>query len=128
MSQLPFGFPKELQDVTVLAAKLVEGINEAKADDGKISGGEAVSLALSLGDDVVHAVKGMGEIMKEVRLLDKAKLDLVYFDFLTRMNWQPSDNTRDLWSIYYDVASAIIIGVIKRQNTLNPPKAEIVPE
>ncbi len=120
-------FPAEFQDVTVCVAKLIVGINEAKEDDGRVSFGESAMIAAAITPDVVKAIKGVGQIPKELMVLSKEDLDAVYFDFLTRLDWTPSDDARDKFSIAYDIGSALVIGAIKYRNTVKPPKAQIIP-
>lgn len=123
---LPPGFPIETQDLVVLVAKVIESVSEAKEDDGKVSMPESAMMVATLTPDIVRAVKGISLVPRELSTLGYTELDALYFDFLTRIKWAPSDVNKAYFEIAYDVASAIIVGGIRWKNTKYPPKAEIV--
>ena len=118
---------KEFAEVVKLIAVGLHGFTEAKKDDGKVSFGEAASLAAELVPALIKAVKGAGEIPRELSTLDKDELHYLYEGFLTVLEWQPTDNTRDLFAIAANTAFTIISDVVRWRNTVNPPKAEIIP-
>ena len=123
MSQLPEEYPIETQDIVVLIAKTVTSIREAKEDDGKISMPESIGIGASITPAVLRAVKGFGEIPREFRNLGENEIDMLYNDFLVRIGWNPDEHTRELYTVCYRMARALIVGASELNNILNIPKA-----
>lgn len=114
---------KEFAEVVRLVALALHGVNAAKVDDGKVSMGETAVLLAELTPAAVKAVKGAGDIPKELSTLDKDELEWLYNEFLTILEWNPTDNTRDLFAIAFNTAATIISDIVRWRNTVRPPKA-----
>lgn len=113
---------KETDDILDFIADLLGALDEAKADDGRISGWEVAGMT-SLIPSLIGAVKGADKLKGEWVAMDQAKLDALRDRFLTRRNWQPTDDARDRFAVVFEIVSALILGGIKWQNTQNPPKS-----
>lgn len=112
---------KETDDILNFVADLFDSIDEAKEDDGRISGWEIGGMT-SLIPSLISAVKGVDEIKEEWVAMDQAKLDAMRDRFLTRRNWHPTDDARDRFAVVFEIASALILGGIHWVNTSRPPK------
>lgn len=117
---------REFAEVVKLVALALHGVGEAKKDDGKVSVAETLGLLAELTPSAIKAVKGAGDIPRELSTLDKDELQYLYEGFLSTLGWEPTDNTRDLFAIAANTAFTIISDVVRWRNTVNPPKAEIL--
>jgi hypothetical protein len=117
----------ELSEVVNAVALILHGVNEAKADDGRISVPEALSLFASAVPSVARAVSGVRGIPEELTSMTQDDMDSMYFGFLKTLQWNPTDDTRDRFAVCYELASALVIGGLKWRNTVKPPVAEIIP-
>ena len=113
----------ELADVTNAVALLLHGFDDANDDDGKVSATEIAFLFTSMLPAMVKAIKGAGGLGAELRRLDTETMRELYNSFLTTLQWQPDDNTRDKFAVASDAAFALIEAAVKWRNTTNPPKA-----
>jgi hypothetical protein len=117
----------ELSEVVNAVALILHGVNEAKADDGRVSVPEALSLFAAAIPSVARAVSGVRGIPDELTSMTQADMDSMYFGFLKTLQWNPTDDTRDRFAVCYEVASSLILGGIKWRNTTKPPVAEVIP-
>ena len=124
MSQSP---ASELSEVIGAISLILNGVDEAKADDGRVSLNESLMIFASALPALVRGFSGIRGIPAELVAMDQETMDELYFGFLKDLQWNPDDDTRDKFSIAYDVASAIIIGGLKWRNTVTPPKPQIIP-
>lgn len=117
----------ELSEVVNAVALILHGVNEARADDGRISVTEALSLFASAIPAVARAVSGVRGIPDELVAMTQGDMDSMYFGFLKTLQWSPDDNTRDRFAVCYEVASSLVLGGLKWRNTVKPPRAEVIP-
>ena len=117
----------ELSEVVNAIALILHGVDEAKADDGRISVTEALGMFAAAIPAVARAVSGVRGIPDELLAMTQEDLDAMYFGFLKTLQWNPDDNTRDKFAVVYEVTSALIIGGLKWRNTVKPPTVEVIP-
>jgi len=115
----------QTDEILDFVADVFDTIDKAKSDDGTVSKWEMVAMS-ALIPAFLKAIAGLGELKDEWRAMDQPKLDAMRDRFLTRRNWQPTDDARDRFAVIYEVVTANILGAIKWQNTKNPAKAVIV--
>jgi len=115
---------KETEDILDFLAELFNAFDEAKSDDGKISTWEIGGMA-SLIPSMIKVVMGADKLKGEWVAMDQDKLDAMRDRFLTRRNWQPTDDARDRFAVVFKIASSLVLGGIIWHNTTHPPKAVI---
>lgn len=116
----------ETKELFLAAASLIKGWIKAKEDNGKVSIAEAVSLIVSNTPGVIAAARGAGEILEEAKDFTAEELDELYFSFLAEMEWEPTDNNRDIAAAAFGLFKDIYTNTLRLMNTLRPPQAEIV--
>lgn len=119
---------KETAELLQAIGLILRDVGEAKQDDGKLSRTELGFIIASSIPLLIKAIKGAQDIPAELRVLDREAMDNLYYGFLTSMDWQPSDETRDKFAIAYDLLANLIANSLKWLNTLKPPVAQVVPE
>ena len=117
----------ELSEVVNAIALILHGVDEAKADDGRISVTEALGMFAAAIPAVARAFSGVRGIPDELVAMTQEDMDDIYFGFLKTLQWNPDDNTRDKFAVVYEVTSALILGGLKWRNTIKPPVAEVIP-
>jgi len=103
-------------------ADVFDALDSAREDDGKVSLPEALGM-VRLTPTLIKAVGGLGELKAEWVAMSREKLNAMREDFLTRRNWQPTDDARDRADVIFQMASSIVLGLIQWSNTVKPPKA-----
>ena len=114
----------QTDEILDFIADVFDALDGAREDDNKVSTMEAVAM-VRLAPALMKAVGGVSELKAEWTAMSREKLSAMRDEFLTRRNWQPTDDARDRADVIFQVASSIIMGLIQWRNTTNPPKAKI---
>jgi len=112
----------QTDEILDFIADTFDALDAAREDDGKISMAETLGM-VKLAPALIKAVAGIGELKAEWVAMSREKLNAMRDEFLTRRNWQPTDDARDRADVIFQVASAIILGLVQWSNTVKPPKA-----
>ena len=112
----------QTDEILDFIADVFDALDGAREDDGKVSAMEAVAM-IRLAPALMKAVGGVSELKAEWVAMSREKLNAMRDEFLTRRNWQPTDDARDRADVIFQVASSIIMGLIQWKNTVRPPKA-----
>ena len=114
----------QTKELLIAIAGFSRSYMEANAD-GKVSLVEWSRIVMSNAADIVVGAMGAGEILAEAFDFTAPELDDLYFSFLTRLDWQPTDDTRDRFFVFFKIVRDTLINLVLLHNTLNPPKAVI---
>lgn len=112
----------QTDEILDFIADVFDALDGAREDDGKVSSMEAIAM-VRLAPALMKAVGGVSELKAEWTAMSREKLNAMRDEFLTRRNWQPTDDARDRADVIFQVASSIIMGLIQWKNTVRPPKA-----
>lgn len=116
----------ETKELLITVARIIKDVDNARADGKGISLMEAVGIITTNVPSIVTAVRGAGLIPAEARDFTPEELDDLYYSFLTEMEWNPTDNNRDLARAYCILIRDTYTNVLRILNTYRPPQAELV--
>ncbi len=115
----------QTKELLIAAAILIREGDAARVD-GRISIPEAVGIITASVPAIITAIRGAGEIPDEARDFTAEELDDLYYAFLTEMQWEPTDDNRDLASAYFQLIRDTYTNILRIYNTKRPPRAEPV--
>jgi hypothetical protein len=116
----------ETTDVVIAVLDLLTSHAKAKADDGKVSRTEAIGILLGNTGSIWTAVNGISEVPAELKDLDAEELDFLFATVLGSMAWERTEDTESIVRAVYDSVRQLLSTVRRIQNTIHPPKAEVV--
>lgn len=117
---------QQTTDVVIATLDLLHSHAKAKADDGKVSRTEAIGIILGNTGSIWTAVNGISEVPAELKDLDAEELDFLFSTVLGSMAWERTADTEAIVLAVYDSVRQLLSTVRRIQNTINPPKAEVV--
>lgn len=112
-------------DAVTFFAKLFAKIEEARADDGKVSGWESTGF-VTLALPAINAVKGIGNVPAELADLTPEEYDALlglFFDNGGRKVVPDDEKAKALLDVCSDTVFMLVRQIQKARNILNPPKA-----
>lgn len=116
----------QTKELLIAVADIISGVDHARGDDGRISIPETVGIITGCLPTIITAIRGASEIPAEAKDFTAEELDDLYLSFLTAMNWDPTDDNRDLAAAYFQLIRDTYTNILRIVNTHRPPRAEPV--
>lgn len=115
----------QTKELLISVAEVILAVDKAKRDGSGISIMETIGIVTSCLPGIITAIRGAGEIPAEARDFTPEELDDLYFTFLTAMEWNPTDDNRDLAAAYFQLIRDAYANILRILNTKRPPAAEL---
>jgi hypothetical protein len=119
---------QQTKEALAFIAGLIASVIKAYSDDQKVGKMEIVGIITGNVGGAVDAFKGIAEVPAELADIQPEEADELYWAVIQALHLPDNSTSRDLFTANYNFLRVCIQHWRVMQNTLSPPKAEVIPE